>query len=114
MALQAQDTTTAVGELDLAVQLNGDDGGLRLFYGYTLGSIGRYADAEVQLRKAAELEPVWAVPHHVLAEVLEAQRRNADALVEYRRFLALASRQDPRVADVKDRVLALASSAGTP
>jgi tetratricopeptide (TPR) repeat protein len=94
MALQAQDTTTALGELDLAVQLRGEDAGLRLFYGYTLGSLSRYADAEVQLRKAVELNDVWAAPHHMLGEVLEAQRRNADALAEYRRFLALASRQD--------------------
>jgi Flp pilus assembly protein TadD len=112
LALESKDTATAVSEMDLAVQIRGDDPGLRYTYGFILGMIGKHKEAEEQLRKAAELNPVYAAPHYGLGKVLDAQQRSADALQEYRTFLALASRSDLRRADVEARVKVLASNGG--
>lgn len=110
LALDAKDTTTALNEMDLAVQIRGDDAGLRYLYGYALLMSGKAKEAEVQLRKASELDPVFAAPHHGIARALEAQGRSGDAVAEYQRFLAMASRQDLRRAEVEQRVKALAQS----
>ena len=112
LALDAKDPATAASEMDLAVQIRPDDPGLRYLYGFTLGMTGKPKDAEVQLRKAIELDPYYAAAHEVLAEALEAQQRPKDALEEYRRFLSLAAKTDARRADVEQRVKELASSGG--
>jgi tetratricopeptide (TPR) repeat protein len=104
LAAEAHDTATAVSEMELATQLRGDDPGLRYLYGYTLASFGRFAEAETQLRESARLDPDYASPHYVLGQVTDAQLHAADALEEYRNFLALASRQDPRRADAEGHV----------
>src|SRR5207237_8276038 len=38
IALEAKDTTTALSEMDLAVQIRADDAPLRSLYGYTLAA----------------------------------------------------------------------------
>jgi tetratricopeptide (TPR) repeat protein len=112
LALDSKDTATAVSEMDLAVQIRGDDPGLRYTYGFILGMIGKHKEAEEQLRKAAELNPAYAAPHYGLGKVLDAQQRSADALQEYRTFLALAARSDLRRPEVEARVKVLASNGG--
>jgi tetratricopeptide (TPR) repeat protein len=112
MALEAKDTATAMSEMDLAVQIRGDDPALRYIYGYSLAASGKYKDAEVQLRKAIELDPVFALPYNGLGEVLDKQSRSGEALAQYRTFLALASKTDLRRQAVEDRVQALASKGG--
>lgn len=114
MALDAKDTTTALTEMDLAVQLRADDAIARYLYGYTLFSTGRYSDAEVQLRKAVELNPVYAAPRFVLAQTLEKAGKPADALVEYRGFMARASRTNGRSAAAQARIAELSTGAGSP
>ncbi|HEX6964271.1 MAG TPA: tetratricopeptide repeat protein [Gemmatimonadaceae bacterium] len=104
MALGAKDTTTALSEMDLAVQIKGDDPWLRYVYGFTLNATGKYPEAETQLRKAVELDSVFAAPHFGLAQALEGQARTADALAEYHTFLALASRTDLRRAEAEKHV----------
>ncbi len=96
IALESRDTTTAVSEFDLAVQIAAEDPVLRYQYGYTLHELGRAKEAEEQLRKAIELEPEFATPYFTLALALAAQGRDAEAGAELRTFLARAPRSDLR------------------
>lgn len=114
LALEAKDTTTALSEMELAVQLAGDDPWLRYSYGYTLGVTGKFKEAEAQLRKSTDLDPFFAAPHYVLGQVLDTQARGPDALQAYQRFLALARRQDPNRADAEERTAYLAAASGKP
>ena len=109
IALEAHDTTTALSEMDLAVQIRADDPMLRYIYGYSLAASGKYKDAEMQLRKAIEIDPVFATPYHVLGQVLDAQGKGTDALGQYQSFLAHASQQDLRRKEAEERVKELAA-----
>lgn len=109
MALESKDTTTAVSEFDLAVQLREDDSGLRYQYGYVLAEAKKDAEAEVQLKKALELNPDYALPHHILGRVLERQGKTAEAVQSYRAFLALVSKHDPRRAEAEQKIQVLAA-----
>jgi len=109
LALDAKDTATALSEMDLAVQIRGDDPLLRYIYGYTLAVSGKYKDAEQQLRKAVSLDPVFAAPYNVLGQVLDQQGQGNEALTQYRAFLALASKTDLRRKEAEDRVHELAA-----
>lgn len=112
MALEAHDTTTALTEMELATQLRGDDGAARYLYGFTLASSGKSAEAETQLRKAIELEPLYAPSHFALGQVLEQMKRPSDALGEYRAFLARSARTDLRRPEAEARANALGAGAG--
>lgn len=115
LALEAKDTTTALSEMETAVQLRGDDPGTRYLYGYTLASVQKLKEAEEQLRKAVELDPMFALPYHKLGEVLEAEARPAEALVAYNGYVAHASLNDTRRDEAVDRVKTLgAMQQGTP
>jgi tetratricopeptide (TPR) repeat protein len=109
MAFESKDTATAVSEFDLAVQLREDDSGLRYQYGYVLAETRRDADAEVQLKKALELNPTYALPHHILGRLYERQGKTAEAVQSYRAFLAMASRRDVRRAEVEQKIQVLAA-----
>ncbi len=111
MALTAGDTATALSELDLAVQLKGDDPWVQAHYGATLAQAGRLGDAVEHLRKAIELEPFYPIPYYLLGRVTEMMGNAAAAVEHYRGFLARASGRDPRVADVNDHLAALNASA---
>jgi tetratricopeptide (TPR) repeat protein len=110
LALAAGDTATALGELDLAVQIQGEDASLRHTYGATLAVMRKLPEAEEQLRRAIALEPYFAAPYHALGRVLDAQGK-PEALAQYRAFLERASRRDPQRGWVEQRVAALG---GTP
>lgn len=115
LALEAKDTTTALNEMETAVQLRDDDPGTRYLYGYTLASVQKLKEAEAQLRKAVELDPMFALPYHVLGEVLEAEGHPADALLAYNGYVAHASLNDTRRDETVDRVKTLgATQQGTP
>jgi len=109
LALTTKDTATALNEMDLAVQIRGNEPMLRYIYGYALGEAHKYAEAETQLRKAIELEPLFALPRAVLGEYLEQQNKPQDALKAYQEYLVYASRSEPRREHVKARVAALSS-----
>ena len=110
MSLDAKDTTGALSELELAVQLRGDDAVARFLYGFTLATTGKSAEAEAELRKAVELNPIYAAPRYAHAEVLERLGRKADALIEYQNFLVRASKTDGRRQSAEERSAALKSS----
>jgi tetratricopeptide (TPR) repeat protein len=107
LALETKDTTTALSELDLATQIRGDDPGLRYIYGFVLAMASKHKESEEHLRQAVALDPVYALPHYVLGQVLEAQGKQVEAANEYRAFLAMASRQDPRRAEATEALKAL-------
>jgi len=109
MALDAKDTTTALTEMDLAVQIRGDDPTLRYIYGFSLATSGKYKEAEEQLRKAIEIDPVFPTPYAQLGEVLDKQGRGTEALAQYRTFLAIASQNDLRRKNAEERVRELAA-----
>jgi Flp pilus assembly protein TadD len=110
LAIDAKDTTSALTEMDLAVQLRGDDAAARYLYGFTLASAGKLADAEVQLKKSVELNSVYAAPHFVLGQVMEAVNRPADAAKEYTTFLAIAAKSDVRRDAAEAKVTSLGKS----
>jgi len=110
MSLDQKDTTTALSEFDLAVQLRPDDSGLRYQYGYILSLAQKPAEAAEQLEKAVALNRWYALPYLALGAVYDHLGKRAEALSAYRSFLALASRQDPRRNEAEQRVQALASS----
>lgn len=112
LALGAKDTTTAVSEMDLAVQIRADDPALRYLHGYVLHSFNRMEEAEIHARKAIELNPVYAASFQLLGSVLEAQQKPAEALAAYKSFVALASRFDTRLPQVMERVKALQQGSG--
>ena len=112
VALTAGDTASALSELDLAVQVKGDDPWVRSTYGARLAQLGRAAEALPQLQKAIELDPYYPGPYYLLGRVAEALGKTADAADAYRGFLAHASEQDTRMPDVKQRLATLGATAG--
>jgi tetratricopeptide (TPR) repeat protein len=111
LAFQAGDTTTGLSEMELAVQINGDDAVLRLVYAYVLSAAKRYADAEAQLTKAIEVEPYFPNLYHVLGQVYEAQKKRAEALAQYDAFLQRASMSHPMREEATRRASALRTQA---
>lgn len=110
LALDTKDTVTALGEMDLAVQIRPEDAGLRYLYGFTLSEVGRRAEAQQQLQRAIDYDSVYAAPRHVLAIILEAEGKPQEALAQYRAFLSLAARNDLRRSQAEARVAALAGT----
>jgi len=112
VALAVGDTTSALSEMDLAVQVRPDDPWVRATYGQTLAQTGRAVDAAVQLKKAVDLEPFYPGPYYLLGRVAETLGKPAEAAEDYRGYLTHASSRDVRVPDVKQRLAALRPVAG--
>lgn len=104
IGMNDKDTTTTLSELDLAVQIRPDDPLLHYTYGFALATYGKFEDAQVQLRKAIEVDPSFAAPYYLLGEVLDALGKPSEGLTQYQTFLARASRQDLRRKDAEERV----------
>ena len=104
LAIERKDTTTALTEMELAVQLRDDDPTLRYIYGYTLAVSGKYAEAETQLRKAVELEPLYPLPHYMLGVLYEQKQKPAEAMASYNKFLSIASKGDTHRKEVEERL----------
>jgi tetratricopeptide (TPR) repeat protein len=96
--------------LDVAMQIKPDDAGIRYQYGYALGSLHKLQEAEVQLKKAIELDPDFAAPHFALGEVYEASKRYPEALKEVQTFLALSAMNDRRREVAAEMVASLAGA----
>ncbi len=109
LALAAKDTATAVSELALAADLATDEPYVHYLHGSVLLATGQAAEAIAPLKKALELEPVYAAAHFELALAHEKAGDKDAAREGYRRFLALASRRDaPRRAAATERLAGLA------
>jgi len=96
LALGMHDTTTALSELDLAVQIAGDEPVLRYTYGWALAAARKYREASEQLKQAITLEPYFALPHVTLGQVYEQLGDGKNAQAAYTAYLARASQNDPR------------------
>jgi tetratricopeptide (TPR) repeat protein len=112
MALEAKDTTMALSEMDLAVQIRDDDPSLRYIYGYALEASGKHKEAEQQLRKSIEFDPIFASPYLALGHALDGEGRPNDAVPQYQAFLAHASQQDLRRAEAQERITTLTAKGG--
>lgn len=94
-AIALLDTTLALSELEEAVQIEGRDPVLRMYYGAVLQSIGQFAEAETQLREAIALDPRYAAPYYQLGLNYHLQGMKGAAIEQYRQFLARSARDDP-------------------
>jgi tetratricopeptide (TPR) repeat protein len=86
MAEARGDTSQAVKEYDLAVQVKEDDPTLRYQYGGALFNARRYEESEEQFQKAIDLEPWYAKPYFPLAYIRENQGKDAEAAALYETF----------------------------
>jgi tetratricopeptide (TPR) repeat protein len=113
LALAAGDTTSAISEMDLAVQIRGDEPSLRMGYGRLLAAARKYEDAEQQFKKAVELDPDYAAPYFVLARLYDGSGMRQDAIDNYRGFLAHAGRSEAQLEPARQRMEQLASEAAS-
>jgi predicted Zn-dependent protease len=113
LALADGDTTTALTELDLAVQIRDAEPMVRLFYGYLLTQTARFADAEAQLIKAIALEPFYARSYQLLGEAYERHQKPALAIAQYEAYLARAAQKDTPRESIARHVDALKTAHGT-
>jgi hypothetical protein len=110
LELEQGDTTGALAEIDLAVQLAPGDPALRFRYAQVLVNVRRDADAAQQLRKAIALDPYYGSPHLLLAMIGDFESYTNDAIAEYQTYIALAARSDPQLPRVKLRLAKLTAS----
>ena len=111
LALAEKDTAAAVSAFGLASELATDEPYVHFLYGSTLVAAGQHADALGPLKRAIELESVFAAPHFALGQALERTGDPAGARTAYTTFLALASRRDSRRDAATRRIEALAKPA---
>lgn len=112
IALQRDDTASALSELSIAIEVHERDPMLRLFYGYLLSALKRYPEAETQLARAIELEPEYARSYQLLGQVYEAQQRRTDAVAQYQTYLARAPLTDSPREEIADRLEMLRAQLG--
>ncbi len=112
IALQRGDTASALSELAVAIEVQANEPMLRLFYGYLLSTLRRYAEGETQLVRAIELEPEYARSYQLLGELYEAQQRRAEAIARYEAYLARAPRADAPRAEITRRLETLRLQSG--
>lgn len=106
-ALALGDTAAALTELRTAVEINGGDPVMRLFYGVVLHSARQLPEAEQQLRLAVELDSDYAAPYHRLGAVYQAEGKIPQAIEQYRAFLARAPKRDTDRATVTQALVTL-------
>lgn len=111
MAMAAGDTTSAVGEMDLASQAAGSDPYVLYLYGAMLAQLGRLDEAAPQLARASQVAPFYADPYFALGMVHDAQGNVDGARQAYRDFLARAARTHRRRGAAEQRMAALAAPA---
>jgi tetratricopeptide (TPR) repeat protein len=110
MALEAEDTAQALSEFDLVTQLRPDDAALQYLHGFALATAGRTGDSEPHIKKAITLNPVYAAPRFIYARLLEIASFREEAIAEFKAFLAIAARTDPRREEAEARLAALAKA----
>jgi tetratricopeptide (TPR) repeat protein len=94
-AIALHDTAAALAELGEAVEIEGRDPVLRMYYGAVLQSAGKYDEAEAQLQEAIALDPRYAAPYFQLAVTYQQKGMKDGAVEQYRQFLTRSARDDP-------------------
>ena len=110
LQLAKGDTTAALTELDLAVQLQPNDAVAHYTYAVALVAAGHDAAAAAQLKLAIAADPYFVPPHLLLARIADVEQYAQDAADEYQRYAALAPRSDPNLAFVQGRLSALTAT----
>jgi tetratricopeptide (TPR) repeat protein len=114
LALEARDTTTALSEFALAIELRGNEPSLRYVYGQVLAAVSKFDEANEQLRKTVELEPLYAAPYYLLGRLAEAAKQSGEASTQYQAFVVRAHSRDANLPDARARLSALTDLAGNP
>jgi tetratricopeptide (TPR) repeat protein len=110
LQLAQGDTTSAITEMDLAVQLQPNDPVLLYNYATVLIRAGRDGDAATQLTKAVAADRFYSAPHLLLARMADVEQYTDDAVKEYQLYLATAPKSDPQVAAAQTRLAALTAN----
>jgi tetratricopeptide (TPR) repeat protein len=91
-----------------ALAANPDDPSMQLDLGWTLAKAGRFAEAEAELRAAAERAPREARAPYYLGLVQLQLNKPADAKAAFETFLRIApSRFERQIADARQRLASL-------
>jgi Tfp pilus assembly protein PilF len=110
MALAAGDTSAALAEMALTVQIAPAEADLRYEHGLLLLQANQAVEGAAELQQAAELDPYYAAPHYVLGLVHDQSGMPQEAVEHYRHFLARAAQDDGNRARAQERVAALAAA----
>jgi tetratricopeptide (TPR) repeat protein len=110
LALQTNDTTTALSEMELSSQLRADDPGIHFIYGFTLAGFGLNEEAEVELKKAIQLNPLFSAPYLTLGQVLERMNKRPEAVESYKKFLGFTALGDGRRKEATEALEALSNA----
>jgi len=107
VALAGGDTVTALGEFEVAVEIEPNRPGPRAILGEALAQAARHEDAVAQLERAIELEPYYSQPYLTLAMAHEALGNGEAAITCYGDFLARVMATDDRREWAVERMSAL-------
>jgi tetratricopeptide (TPR) repeat protein len=94
----------AIAAYAQAVELAPADAVLRAQYAQVLLDAGRYELAVAEAQLAAEREPMWATPLHIIARSRERQGRVTQANDAYLLYLSKAPRNDPQARAIRQRL----------
>jgi TolB-like protein/DNA-binding winged helix-turn-helix (wHTH) protein/Tfp pilus assembly protein PilF len=83
------DWVGAQQEFKRAIALNPNYATAHQWYGLFLASLGEFPEAEAEILRARELEPYSAIINMALPEVYTSERRYDEAIVEYKKLLAM-------------------------
>jgi len=83
------DWTGAEQEFRRAIDLNPNYATAHQWYGLLLASLGRFPEAEIEVRRAQQLEPLSPIINIAVAEVFTWERRYDDAIAEYKKIIEL-------------------------
>jgi len=83
------DWTDAEQEFRRAIELNPNYATAHQWYGLLLASLGRFPEAEIEVRRAQQLELLSPIINMAVAEVFTWERRYDDAIAEYKKILEL-------------------------
>ena len=85
------DWVGAEEEFRRAIALNPSYATAHQWYGESLASWGRFAEAETEVKRAQELDPLSPIVNMAVAEVYAWERRDDEAIALYKRVLELDS-----------------------
>lgn len=110
-AMARGDAKAAGEEYRQAIEVAGDEAGLRYGHGIALVTAGQALEASQELTKATELAPLWAEPWLLLARLYDQSEMTAEAKAHYEGFLARASQTHRARGFVDERLKALGAVA---
>ena len=107
LASTANDTATAITELELATQIAPNEPYPRFMLASGLIRFARVERALTEIQKTIELEPYWATPYAQLALLLENKGDGPAALAAYNAYFAHAAQNHPLAGQMRARLTEL-------